>query len=72
MLLEVLLARAAQLHGNELEAAHLEARDDGTNEATLGASVSETHSIDGVTVYILPYSYLDAIGLDRNETEAIG
>lgn len=35
VLLEVLLARRAQLHGNELEAAVLEAGDDGANETTL-------------------------------------
>lgn len=51
VLLEVLLAGSAELHGNELEAAVLEARDDGANEATLGGSVSETHSIDDLTVH---------------------
>lgn len=35
VLLEVLLAGRAQLHGNELEAAVLEAGDDGANETTL-------------------------------------
>jgi hypothetical protein len=35
VLLEVLLAGGGELHGNELEATVLEARDDGTNEATL-------------------------------------
>ena len=35
VLLEVLVARGAQLHGNKLEAAVLEARDDGANETTL-------------------------------------
>lgn len=37
MLLEVGLAGAGELHGNELEAAVLEARDDVANEATLDA-----------------------------------
>ena len=37
VLLEVLLAGSAELDGSELEAAVLEAGDDGTNEATLGA-----------------------------------
>lgn len=35
VLLEVLLAGGGQLHGNELEATVLEARDDGANESTL-------------------------------------
>ena len=35
VLLKVLLAGAAELHGNELEATVLEARDDGANESTL-------------------------------------
>lgn len=35
VLLEVLLAWGGELHGNELEATVLEARDDGANEATL-------------------------------------
>jgi hypothetical protein len=35
VLLEVLLAGGGELHGNELEAAVLEARDDGANESTL-------------------------------------
>jgi hypothetical protein len=35
VLLEVLLAGLAELDGSELEAAVLEARDDGANEATL-------------------------------------
>ena len=35
VLLEVLLAGGGELHSNELEATVLEARDDGTNEATL-------------------------------------
>jgi hypothetical protein len=33
--LEVLLAGGGELHGNELEATVLEARDDGANESTL-------------------------------------
>ena len=37
MLLEVLLAGSAELDSSKLEAAVLEAGDDGTNEATLGA-----------------------------------
>ena len=37
MLLEVGLAGAGELHGDELEAAVLEARDDVANEATLDA-----------------------------------
>ena len=37
MLLEVLLSGSAELDSSELEAAVLEAGDDGTNEATLGA-----------------------------------
>ena len=40
VLLEVLLAGGGQLHGNELEAAVLEARDDGANESTLYNSIS--------------------------------
>ena len=35
MLLEVLLGGGDELHGSELVATVLEARDDGTNEATL-------------------------------------
>jgi hypothetical protein len=35
VLLEVLLAGGGELHGNELEAAVLEARDDGADESTL-------------------------------------
>jgi hypothetical protein len=35
VLLEVILAGGGELQGNELEATVLEARDDGTNEATL-------------------------------------
>lgn len=35
MLLEVLLAWGDELDGNELEATVLEARDDGTDQATL-------------------------------------
>lgn len=50
MLLEVLLAGSAQLHGNELEATHLEARDNRANETTLGTRVSESRSIDEVVV----------------------
>lgn len=45
MLLEVLLARGGELHGNELEATVLEARDDGSNEATLVDAVSKCRSI---------------------------
>jgi hypothetical protein len=37
VLLEVLLSGSAELDSSELEAAVLEAGDDGTNEATLGA-----------------------------------
>ena len=37
VLLEVLLAGSAELDSSKLEAAVLEAGDDGTNEATLGA-----------------------------------
>lgn len=39
VLLEVLLAGLDELDGSELEAAVLEARDDGANEATLGAGL---------------------------------
>lgn len=39
MLLEVLLAGGGELDGNELEAAVLEAGDDGANQATLDMSV---------------------------------
>lgn len=35
VLLEVLLGGGGELHGNELEATVLEARDDGANESTL-------------------------------------
>lgn len=35
VLLEVLLAGGGELHGNELEATVLEARDDGADESTL-------------------------------------
>lgn len=40
VLLEVLLAGSDELDGSELEAAVLEAGDDGANEATLGNGVS--------------------------------
>lgn len=40
MLLEVLLGGSDELDGGELEAAVLEAGDDGTNEAALGVFVS--------------------------------
>lgn len=43
VLLEVLLAGGDELDGDELEAALLEAGDDGTNEATLRV-VSEPHT----------------------------
>lgn len=46
MLLEVLLAGGGELHGNELEATVLEARDDGSNEATLVDIVSKWSSIE--------------------------
>lgn len=45
VLLEVLLAGGGELHGNELEATVLEARDDGSNEATLVDIVSKCWSI---------------------------
>lgn len=45
MLLEVVLARGGELHGNELEATVLEARDDGANESTLVDIVSKCCSI---------------------------
>lgn len=45
MLLEVLLAGGGELHGNELEATVLEARDDGANESTLVGIVSKKRSI---------------------------
>lgn len=45
VLLEVLLAGGGELHGNELEATVLEARDDGANESTLVGSVSGCNSI---------------------------
>jgi hypothetical protein len=41
VLLEMLLGGSDELDGGELEAAVLEARDDGTNEAALG-SVSKS------------------------------
>lgn len=46
VLLEVLLAGGGELHGNELEATVLEARDDGSNEATLVDIVSKWGSIE--------------------------
>ena len=45
VLLEVLLAGGGELHGNELEATVLEARDDGANESTLVDIVSICCSI---------------------------
>lgn len=48
VLLEVLLAGGGELHGNELEATVLEARDDGANESTLVDIVSECCSIGQV------------------------
>lgn len=45
VLLEVVLARGGELHGNELEATVLEARDDGANESTLVDIVSKCCSI---------------------------
>lgn len=50
VLLEVLLARGAQLQGNELEAAVLEARDDGANETTLEGALAIDIQLD-VTIY---------------------
>ena len=46
MLLEVVLARGGELHGNELEATVLEARDDGANESTLVKIVSLMLTLD--------------------------
>ena len=60
MLLKVLLAGGDKLDGDELEATVLEARDDGTNEATLRMSIA-------VPYICADQTYLDAIGLDSNE-----
>jgi hypothetical protein len=47
--LEVLLAGGGELHGNELEATVLEARDDGADESTLGKC--ELMSFNGSNLY---------------------
>jgi hypothetical protein len=60
VLLEVLLGGGDELDGGELEAAALEAGDDGADEAALGI-VSYVPK-DGRHL-----AYLDAIRLDRNE-----
>ena len=70
VLLEVLLAGSAELDGSELEAAVLEAGDDGANEATLGTQLVRCYSaIAGHFVCRRPWCciYLDAIRLDSNE-----
>jgi hypothetical protein len=70
VLLEVLLAGSDELDSSELEAAVLEAGDDGANEATLGAvsercqSATIGHCV-GSSLWCC--IYLDAIGLDSNE-----
>ena len=78
MLLEVLLAGLGELDGNELEAAVLEAGDDGANEATLGGEsvcfanlttrliAIETHAAAAMDREVV-VAYLDAIRLDSNE-----
>lgn len=47
VLLKVLLSGSAELDGSELEAAVLEAGDDGTNEATLGGGSKVSHAVCG-------------------------
>jgi hypothetical protein len=77
VLLEVLLAGGDELDGSELEAAVLEAGDDGANEATLWSGLAINSScclvFTAIDVECLNCSndgcvaYLDAIRLDSNE-----
>jgi hypothetical protein len=75
VLLEVLLGGGDELDGRKLEAAVLEARDDGANEATL-CGVSRALGAGGSIALGTAMetarggTHLDAVGLDGNEAGA--